>query len=104
MKLAIIGMNPYYESDRVLYEALKMGHEAVFLSKRRIIETNFFNSGEFGIYFSIPNKSEQIKFSEDFPDLSPLELNIPKEFNPTIEKKTLLGGKKNNLCTHSVRH
>lgn len=94
MKLAIIGMNPYYESDRILYEALKSGHEAVFLSKRRIIETNIFNGGKFGIYFSIPTRAEQIKFEENFPDITPLELKLTKEYNATIEKKRLLGGKK----------
>jgi len=91
MKLAIIGMNPYYESDRVLYEALKKGHEAVFLSKRNIVETTFFNKGKFGIFFSVPTIEEQIKFPENFPDQKPLLIKPPKELSPLKQSKNLLG-------------
>ncbi|WKZ24347.1 MAG: RimK family alpha-L-glutamate ligase [Candidatus Dojkabacteria bacterium] len=91
MKLAIIGRNPYYESDRILYEALKRGHEAVFLSKNRIVETTLFNGGAFGIYFTVPSIEEQIKFEEQFPDWKPITLAPPQEFLAKYEKKNLLG-------------
>lgn len=97
MRLAIIGMNPYFESDRVLYEALKKGHEAVFLSKRRIIETTFFNDGKFGIYFSIPTIDEQAYSLENFPDTKPVILSPGDSFNPEEIKKGLLGSKKSKV-------
>lgn len=93
MKIAIIGMNPYYESDRILYEALKKGHEAVFLSKRRIVETNFFNGGKFGIYFTPPTIEEQIKFPEVFTDKQPILITPPNTYQAEIEQKGLLGKK-----------
>lgn len=91
MKLAIVGMNPYYESDRILYEALKKGHEAIFLSKRHVVETTFFNSGKFGIYFTPPTREEQVKFPENFPDVEPLVIKPGQSFAPTNTKKGLLG-------------
>ncbi|MCC7303949.1 RimK family alpha-L-glutamate ligase [bacterium] len=94
MKLAIIGMNPYYESDRILYEALKKGHEAVYLSKRRIVETNFFNDGNFGVYFTVPKVDEQMNSEANFPDNRPLVLNPDSSFNPTKVTKGILGSKK----------
>lgn len=100
MKLAIIGMNPYYESDRILYEALKRGHEAVFLSKRRIVETNFFNDGKFGVFFTPPTIEEQIKFPEVFTDTQPISINPGKDFQATIEQKGLLGKKNTVVKNH----
>lgn len=90
-------MNPYFESDRVLYEALKNGHKAVFLSKRNIIETTFFNNGKFGIFFTPPTVEEQIKFSESFPDIKPITLEVSPELAPTIFSKTFLGGQKKKV-------
>lgn len=97
MKIAIIGMNPYYESDRILYEALKAGHEAVYLSKRNIIETNFFNDGKFGAYFQIPKKEEQYNAIENLKELEPLIINPGTEYQPTTEKRGFLGNKKEKI-------
>ncbi len=97
MRIAIIGMNPYYESDRILVEALKKGHEAVYLSKRRIIETNFFNDGNFGIYFTIPTTEEQMFSDSNFKEAKPIILKPDSTFNPSKEVKTLLGKKKTQV-------
>lgn len=91
MKLAIVGMNPYFESDRILYEALKKGHEAVFLSKRRIVETNFFNQGKFGIYFSPPTQEEQMFSQSNFPNTKLLVPKPGKTFMPEQENHTFIG-------------
>jgi ribosomal protein S6--L-glutamate ligase len=93
MKIAIIGLNPYFESDRVLYEALKKGHEVVYLSKRHIVESNFFNGGKFGIFFKVPTIKEQYKSEKMFTDVRPIILKPPKELNPTYETKGMLGKK-----------
>ena len=100
MKLAIIGMNPYYESDRILYEALQKGHEAVFLSKRRIVETNFFDKGKFGIFFSVPTREEQLFSKENFPNQELLKLNPEQSYAPEKEIRTLLGGNSNKRISN----
>lgn len=93
MKIAIIGMNPYYESDRILVEALKNGHEAVYLSKKNIIETSFYNGGTFGIYFTPPTRDEQMKFPSLLEKQQLLQIKPDASYQPTIEKKGLLGMK-----------
>lgn len=97
MKLAIIGMNPYFESDRVLYEALKRGHEAVFLSKKNIVETTYFNGGEFGIYFKPPKTEEQFKFSDVFKTHKPMLIKPGDQYKPTITKQVLFGKKEEKV-------
>lgn len=93
MKLAVIGMNPYYESDRVLIEALKRGHEAVFLSKRRIIETNYFNGKQFGIFFSIPTQEEQMHDASLFADAKPTLLQPQQLVSPQYTAQGFIGSK-----------
>lgn len=93
MRLAIIGSNPYYETDRILYEAIKAGHEAVFLPKRNIMQTTFFNKGEFGVFFKPPKKETQTYNIELFKELTPINLTPDSKYSPTIEKKSLLSTK-----------
>lgn len=91
MRIAIFGMNPYYESDRVLVEALKMGHEAVYLSKRHIVMSNFF--GEYGAYFDVPTIEEQMHDPELFKGNSPVLLKPDESYQVKMTKKGLLGNK-----------
>lgn len=93
MKLAIIGTNPYYETDRILYEALKRGHEAVFLPKGDMVQTTFFNKGEFGIFFKPPKREDQMYDPSLFPDFKPPVLTPDSKYVPTVTKKGLLGTK-----------
>jgi RimK family alpha-L-glutamate ligase len=93
MKIAIIGMNPYFESDRVLYEALLRGHEAVFLSKKNIVETTYFNNGEFGIFFKPPTIEEQVNFQEVFKTRQPMLIKPDASYAPSVSKKGFLGTK-----------
>jgi len=91
MKIAVIGLKPYYETDRIVYEGLKMGHEVVFLSKKNIVQTTFF--GEFGIYFKVPTQEEQANKSERFKELSPIIIKPDSSLQPKMKQKTLLGQK-----------
>lgn len=88
MKIAVIGLKPYYESDRLVAEALKMGHKAIYLSKKKIVETSFFN--DFGIYFTPPGKEEQVFDPHNFTDVNPIILNPDSSFSPERTKKGLL--------------
>lgn len=93
MKIAIIGgmlPRPYYESDRILYEALNRGHKAIYLSKSHIIQTNAF--GNFQIFFSPPTIEEQFNSAKNFKQGSlPIQIKPKQEKWGIQTKKSLLG-------------
>lgn len=93
-RIAIIGMNPYYESDRILYEALKAGYETQYISKRNIVETSYFGDGnEFNVFYTPPKVDEQIKDIANFPDIKPIVIKPTDVKTPLFEEKSLFGVK-----------
>jgi len=100
MKFAILGTKPYYESDRILYEALKTGHEAIFLPKGNIIQTTYFNNGKFGIFFKPPTIERQVNNIDNLKDLSPILLAPNKNLAPIREKRNLLGKSKPTVVSN----
>lgn len=92
MRIAVIGLKPYYESDRVVIEGLKKGHEVVFLSKKNIVITSFLG-GEFGIYFTPPSAKEQFSGKAPLDGVKALKINPGSEYQAKITKKGLFGNK-----------
>lgn len=93
MKLAILGGIKkgavYYEAERILYEALKAGHEAVFLSKSCVLQTDLFG-GKFEAYFKPPTIAEQFQTAELFSDVKPLRIRPdPEQYGLKVPSKTL---------------
>ncbi|WKZ29705.1 MAG: RimK family alpha-L-glutamate ligase [Candidatus Dojkabacteria bacterium] len=91
MKIAVIGLKPYYEADRIVVEGLKNGHEIVYLSKKNIVITNFFS--QFGVYFTPPTKDEQMSDPANFEGVQTIKIIPDESLSPKKVTSSLLGKK-----------